>query len=213
MTTRIRQLDGVGARKDYYHVDPRAIRVENGWNPRTDFAGLDDLKNSIIENGVLVPLRVKRGPDDEIILIDGERRLRATLTAIEEGRDIQSVPCIFERNGIGEIEAFFLSLLANQGEPLNPVEEAEAFRRLKGWGLSIAGIAKRIGKSPEFVRGRLALVDASPEVQNAVKTEQVGIKDAIKIVKNAGGNIKAQNKALAGTRTKANPNQGAATRK
>jgi hypothetical protein len=43
MTTRIRQLEGVGNRKDYYYVDPRRITVQGGWNPRTDFEGEENL--------------------------------------------------------------------------------------------------------------------------------------------------------------------------
>ncbi|MEW5724145.1 MAG: ParB/RepB/Spo0J family partition protein [Thermodesulfobacteriota bacterium] len=197
MTTRIRQIEGVGARKDYYAVDPHRIIVQGGWNPRTDFSGEEDLMASIVENGVQVPLRVRRGQDESIILIDGERRLRAVLRAISEGHEIQSVPCIFERPGISDIEAMFLSLITNQGKPLDPAEEASAFQRLLNWGLTIKAIATRIGKSEAFVGQRLTLVDASPEVKAAIKDGEIGIVQGVNIVKESSGDLDKQREALA----------------
>jgi len=195
-TIRIRQLDGVKNRRDYYQIQPSRIIVKNGWNPRTDFSGEEELRDSIIENGVLVPLRVKRGADDSIILIDGERRLRAALRAIDEGYDIATVPCIFERPQVSDIEAMFVSLVTNQGKPLDPGEEAMAFQRLINWGQSKSEIAQRIGKSIGFVSQRLSLVDASPQIKAALSNRDVTINDAITIVKQSGGDILAQDMAL-----------------
>ena len=103
------KLDGATRRGGFYHVDPEKIIVRDGWNPRQDFEGHADLMASIIENGVQVPLRVRRGQDDAIVLIDGERRLRAVLAAREAGHDIQAVPAIFERNGMSDVEAMVLA--------------------------------------------------------------------------------------------------------
>jgi ParB family chromosome partitioning protein len=203
MTTRIRQLEGVGARKDYYHVDPLRIIVKDGWNPRTDFSGEEDLMASIIENGVQVPLRVRRGLDDtEIVLIDGERRLRAVLRALDEGNEIKSVPCIFERTGISDTEALLMSLITNQGKPLDATEEAGAFRRFVNWGMTVQDIAKRIGKSAEFVRQRLTLVDAAPAVKTAVKNGEISIAQGVSIVKESHGDPDQQQVALAQAPTK-----------
>jgi ParB/RepB/Spo0J family partition protein len=189
------KMDGIVGRGDQYRVDPRIIVVQDGWNPRTDFSGQDELKLSIIENGVRQPLRVKK-QDNRIILIDGERRLRATLQAIAEGHAIESVPAIFERNGVNDIEAMFTALITNEGKPLDPVEEATAFYRLQNWGVSVGDIARRMGKSESHVRNRLALVDAAPELKAAIQAKQVGTVDAVKIVKESGGNIEAQTKAI-----------------
>lgn len=192
-TTRIRELEGVQNRKDHYFVDPRQIIVTDGWNPRTDFSGHKELVESIKANGVLVPLRVRRGGenDEQIFLLDGERRLRASLEA-----EAEAVPCIFERTTMNDVEAMVLSLVTNQGKPLEPIEEAVAFGKLRGWGLNNAEIARRVGKSEGHVRNRLLLLDASPAVQQAVAAKQVKPSDATRIVRQAEGNIDAQNTKL-----------------
>lgn len=196
MTTRFRDLDAVKKRRDVFQVDPREIIVQDGWNPRTDFSGEEDLRDSIIENGVITPLRVKLGSEKQIILVDGERRLRATLRAISEGHDIATVPCLQERTGISDIEALLNAILANQGKPLDPIEEADAFRRLNAWGLTPNQIGKRIGRSGEHIRQRLALVDAAPEIKTAIQQDEISIKQATKIVNKSNGNIQKQKTEL-----------------
>ena len=92
----LKDVEGFQKRKEFFTVDPKVIVVKNGWNPRTDFSGEEELRDSIIQNGVLIPLRVKK-VDNVLELIDGERRLRATHLAIKEGHNIESVPVILER--------------------------------------------------------------------------------------------------------------------
>jgi ParB family chromosome partitioning protein len=195
-TTRFRDLDAVKTRRDVFQVDPQEIIVRDGWNPRTDFTGEEELRDSIIQNGVITPLRVRRKSENQIILVDGERRLRATLRAIKEGHDIVTVPCLQERPNISDVEALLNAIVANQGKPLDPVEEAEAYRRLHAWGLSPAEIGKRIGKSDQVVRQRLALVDASFEVKSAVKNDEISIKTATNIVRESGGDLQQQSEQL-----------------
>jgi hypothetical protein len=89
-----------------------------------------------------------------------------------------------------------LALVTNQGKPLDPTEEAGAFRRFTAWGLTIQDIARRIGRSDEFIRQRLALVDASPEVRQAVKAGEISIGQGVRIVKSANGNLSEQRAAL-----------------
>ena len=174
--------EAISGRSNLYNVDPRHIKVQDGWNPRTDFSGEDELMDSIQENGVKMPLSLKKNGED-LFLIDGERRLRACLKLIAEGVDIKSVPCLFTQNTISDTEALMLSLVTNDGKRLDPTEEAEAFRRLKGWGLTVAEIAKRIGRSTVHVYRRLILVDASPELKDEIKAKNINLVDAENNVK------------------------------
>lgn len=182
-------------RRDVYEIDPRGIEVLAGWNPRTDFSGEAELMASIIENGVIEPLTV-RMDGERIVLVDGERRLRATLLAIAQGHEIKSVPAFITRRGISDPEALILAVLKNDGKPLTPPEEAEAFRRLAAWGLSQADIARRFGRSQPYVSARIALVDAAPEVKEAIAKKEVRLKAAERIVKKSGGNVERQREAL-----------------
>ncbi|MFW6272312.1 MAG: ParB/RepB/Spo0J family partition protein, partial [bacterium] len=169
-----------------------------GWNPRVSFGDEKDeeLKNSIIENGILIPLRVKKNGSEKFELIDGERRLRAVRKAIEEGNEIESVPCIFEKKNLNQIDGMITALLANEGKPLAPSEEAEAYQRLRNWGLSVEKIAKKVGKSVPAIYNKLKLVDASPEVKEAVNNKNITQTKAHEIIQSSNGNIEEQNSKL-----------------
>lgn len=185
--------EAISGRSNLYNVDPRAIIVQNGWNPRTDFSGEEELMASIKENGVKLPLSLKKN-GEELLLIDGERRLRACLKLIAKGAEIKSVPCLFTSNTISDTEALTLSLITNDGKRLDPTEEADAFRRLKGWGLTVAEIAARIGKSTVHVYRRLILVDASPELKAEIKAKNISLVEAEKIVKTSAGSVGKQSR-------------------
>jgi ParB family chromosome partitioning protein len=193
---QFRELTGVNARKDYFTVDPKSIVVKNGWNPRTDFDGEEELVNSIKENGVINPVRVTK-ENDKIVLIDGERRLRATLRAIAEGANIVSIPAIVEAANMNEIDRMFVTLLTNEGKKLTPIEEAEAYRRLINWGLSHEEIAKKMGKHVPQIYDRLRLLEASPAVREALKAKEITIAEVKEIVKESSGSIAKQSEKLA----------------
>lgn len=194
---KMRENEAIVGRTDIYYIDPTKIVVQNGFNPRLSFDSnkLEDLKNSIIANGVRVPLIVKLNNDNQFVLIDGERRLRATLMAIEEGNQIVSVPCRVERKQMTEIDMLTLAMTANESERLTPVEEARAFDRLRNYGLNVSDIAKKIGKSPTFVNNRLSLLDASPEVLKEVEEKNITFTEVKEIVEASDG-IESQKEKL-----------------
>jgi len=202
----LKGVDGFKKRTDMFYVDPRSISVVDGWNPRTDFSGEDELMASIIENGVEVPLLVRK-INGGLELRDGERRLRATLRAIEEGHDIEAVPCQVERRGTNDIDGLVTALIRNDGKPLTAVEESDAYLRLTKWGLTPEQIAKRVGKSVSHIRNRIELAGASPEVRKAVSGKEITIGEAQNIAKNPS--IDGQSEAL--RRRKSAPKVRAAT--
>ena len=120
---------------------------------RRDNGAVNDLVDSIRQHGLLQPLIVR--PDGSTLeLVCGQRRL----TACKILR-WKTIPCIVRE--IGEKEAFEISLAENlQHKTLNPIEEAIAFKQyvqLAGWG-SVHELALKIGKSPEYVSHRIALL-------------------------------------------------------
>lgn len=187
--SNVRTNEAVLGRTDYYRVDPTQIIIQNNWNPRVSFDAikLEELKESIKENGVLVPIRVKINNSGEMILIDGERRLRATLLAIKEGAEIVSIPAIVERKTMNEIDQLILALTANTGEPLSMIEEANAIKKLQNYGLKVADIAKKLGKSIPTINNRLSLLDASPELIDEMQNGEISFGELKKIVNESDG--------------------------
>jgi ParB family transcriptional regulator, chromosome partitioning protein len=189
---KIGEYEGVVSRKEIFMVDPNKIIIKKGWNPRFDFTGQEDLVLDVTENGVRFPVTVKGTNDNELILLDGERRLRAVLEANKQGAEIKTIPAFIKTSTTSDSEALFWGVVANHGKPLLPIEEAEAFRRFLNWGHSIKEIAKRLGRSIPFVNNRLLLLDGSKEVQEAINRKELPVGLAKKIIEETGGDQELQ---------------------
>jgi ParB family transcriptional regulator, chromosome partitioning protein len=199
-TTKNRNHEAIVGRTDYFRVDPRMVKIVEGWNPRSlfDAEKMEELKESIKENGI----RVKINGDNEMTLIDGERRLRAVMTAIEEGAEIVSIPAIMENKKMNACDAIILALTANTGEPLSIVDEAGAIKKLQNYGLKVEDIAKKLGKSVPTIYNRLRLLDASPEVLNEMEEGNLSVGEVFKIVDKSSGSIEEQKVEMEKTKEK-----------
>lgn len=191
---RLKDLaDGVS---DLFKIDPRIIKVQEGFNVRQPGPALDEhiakLSNSIAVLGVQTPLTV-RLEGDEVLLVDGHCRLAATLKAIESGSNIQTVPCIPEGRYADEGDRTLMLVTRNDGKPLEPLEKAEVFKRLIGFGWTEDKIAQKAGLSTKQVQNLLTLSAAPMEVKELVSSGEVAASTAIKTIKQEGsGKIAAQ---------------------
>jgi ParB family chromosome partitioning protein len=128
---------------------------------------LTDLVKSIREKGILEPLVVAKTPAGYQI-IAGERRWRAAKIV-----GLKTVPAIIkETTPSGMLE---MALVENvQREDLNPIERAQAFKRLKEeFGLETREIAKRIGKSPPYVSNTLKLLSLPDALKDGILTGMI----------------------------------------
>lgn len=185
-------------RKEYFIVDPKAIVVRPGWNPRKDFNTPDDadLKAFIVDNGPTFPPMFVKREGDAVVLVDGERRLRATLSAIEAGNEIVGVPCIVLDKGMNEVDQLANTLTSNNGKPFSPIEEAEAYQRFVNFGMKVQDLAKKIGKARSSILSRLELLKASPEVLASLQSGEIGLADVKDIVSETDGKLAAQKEKL-----------------
>lgn len=175
-----------------FYFKPEKIKIVPGWNGRTDFSDLEELKSSIKEVGVLDPLIVRKTSENMIELVAGERRLRSVLELNKDGCSIASVPVIVRSSRINKIDLYIESVTENTGKPLAPIEEANSFKRLIAWGLTRQEISIKCGRSISHVRNRLELSDAVPAVKKAVQEKAITAGSAQKIVKESGGSVEKQ---------------------
>jgi len=136
------------------------IRV-NPQQPRQHFdpAALEELAQSIREQGVLQPLLV-RPVGNELQLIAGERRWRAAQLA-----GLTEIPVLVRP--LNDERALEVAIIENlQREDLNPLEQARAFHQLGSrFALTQEQIAQRTGKDRASVANFLRLLKLDPEVQ------------------------------------------------
>ena len=187
--TRLRDLK-VSAR-DQLMIDPRIIVIEGGHNPR-DYSlpenrqHLDDLKQSIRQNGTISPLWVRYDQATKsAILVDGECRLRANLELITEGVEIEAVPCI-QVTGGNESERLILAITANTGKQFSRLELGSAFQRLIRFGWTEEKIAERSGYPVRVVREAMELADAPEAVKEMVSQGEVTPAAAVTHVRKQG---------------------------
>jgi ParB family chromosome partitioning protein len=138
-------------------VIPVDLLVPGPFQPRRqiDPAELAELAASIREQGVLQPILARPTPGEEgrFQIIAGERRWRAAQQA-----GLHEIPALVL--ALDDREAMTAALVENlQREDLNPVDEAEGYRRLvEDFSLTQEAVADRVGKSRSHVANTIRLL-------------------------------------------------------
>ena len=143
--------------------------IPNKFQPRKNFEkqSLEDLTNSIRERGIIQPLVVRKSDDldNKFELIAGERRWQAAQNA-----GLHEVPVIILN--IDNLRSLEFAIVENvQRKDLNPIEEAEGYKRLiDEFNYDQEKVAKFIGKSRAHISNCLRLLTLPKKViQNIVE--------------------------------------------
>lgn len=151
---------------------------------------LQELADSISQNGILQPLLVRpKGSGYEIVA--GERRYQAAKLA-----GLSEVPVIIRE--ISDADVFKLALIENlQRSDLSPLEEARGYRQLiNAQGLTQEELAHALSKSRSTITNTLRLLDLPSEVQGLLEEGSItaGHARAILAVPSEEGRIRLAEK-------------------
>lgn len=140
------------------------------YQPRKDInpEKLQELADSIKAQGIIQPVVVRMIAPEKYEIIAGERRWRAAQLA-----GLQQVPVVIKE--IDDRTAMAIALIENiQREDLNPLEEAEALRRLlEEFEMTHQQVADAVGKSRVTVTNLLRLIELHPEVKKLLVNRQL----------------------------------------
>ena len=141
-------------------IGPGRYQPRSGMDPRA----LQELADSIEAQGVVQPVVVRPVGGGKYELIAGERRWRAAQKA-----GLHEIPAVIRE--VPDQAAIAMALIENiQRENLNPLEEANALRRLiKEFALSHQGAAEAVGRSRTAVTNLLRLLELEPEVRELLE--------------------------------------------
>lgn len=132
----------------------------NPYQPRKNFQAdaIDELKQSILEYGIIQPLVVRKGIKGYEI-VAGERRFRA---AKEAG--LSTVPVIVKE--LNDHKMMEIALLENlQREDLTPIEEANAYANLMNeLNITQEELSKRLGKSRSHIANMVRLLSLPDQI-------------------------------------------------
>jgi ParB family transcriptional regulator, chromosome partitioning protein len=136
----------------------------------------ETLINSIREHGLLQPILV-RPLSHGFEIVAGHRRFQ-TCRSLRW----RFIPCKIRE--MTDKQAFEIQLTENiQRKSMDPIEEAEAFRRYVvdfGWG-GVSELAKKIGKSEEYVSHRIQLLKLSPEIKEQIIRSNLNVSQALEL--------------------------------
>lgn len=143
----------------------------NPFQPRMHFEpeALEELKKSILSNGLIQPITVRRIPDGRYQLISGERRLRACTDI-----GYKDIPAYIIK--VETEEAMLaMALIENiQREKLNPIEVGLAYKRLMDeCNLTQDQIAEKVGKDRTTIANSIRLLKLPHEVQQSLINEEI----------------------------------------
>lgn len=139
----------------------------NRYQPRLQFDqnALNELAQSILENGLIQPITVRK-VDDHYEIIAGERRFRACVLA-----GFDKVTCYIMDPS--EEKAAQMALVENiQRENLTAIEEAKAYIQImRQSGLTQEMLAKKLGKSQSTIANKIRLLNLPMEIQDGVSSK------------------------------------------
>ena len=188
-------------KNDYFHVDPRTIEVEEGFNVRMDYGDIEGLARSIVKDGVLEALEgYKKRGEDRYVMTEGHRRLKAINYAIKanaEGKagfedisKIARVPFMITESTMKE-RLIRMGVTGTMKKNLTEIERAELYNRLieiaKAEGKSVGEAVKEIkndfGISQATVYNTLKLGELDTDIKESIQKAEISANVVISIMR------------------------------
>jgi ParB family chromosome partitioning protein len=162
-------------------IRPSQFSIRDKFN---DYQEVESLVSSIKEHGLLQPILI-RPYQNNFEIVAGHRRFYAC-----KSLRWRHIPCkIREMN---DKQAFEIQLTENiQRKSMSALEEAEAFRKYVqdlGWG-GVTELAKKIGKSEEYVSHRIQLLKLPQDVKEKIMLNKLSVSQALELTTLSPSNI------------------------
>lgn len=149
------------------------------FQPRKHFseAELNELADSIRQNGVLQPIIVRQHSEDSYEIIAGERRWRACKKA-----GVRFIPVIVKE--ASDKEVLHYAIIENiQRENLNSIEEAESYEKLRAdYNYTHEELAQVLGKSRSYISNILRLNSLDENIKQSIQTKSISAGHARALV-------------------------------
>ena len=192
-------------------ADPSALIERQGWNPRFDFGDLSEIEKSMKAEGYKrhKPLLVRKLDAGRFEIVDGYRRNTVIQKLVKSGFSFDGgIPIVVAPEGLSEMQLLAETLTSNNGKLLLPLEEAAAYDRMRRGdpekgvkGLTLKQMVQLTGKSDMHISDTLSLIDADPELKDALSKGQLGSTLAKQIAIKARGDTAEQKKLVAKAKT------------
>jgi len=151
----------------------------NPFQPRTEFdeSALKELAESIDKQGIIQPVTVRKAGFDKYQLISGERRFRAS-----KSLGLEKIPAYIR---IADDEQMLeMALIENiHREDLNAIEVGLSYQRLiEDCNMTMQQVSEKVGQNRTTITNYIRLLKLPPEIQVAVRDNQISMGHARNIV-------------------------------
>lgn len=154
-------------------------------NPRERLTDIDDLAQSIYEQGLIQPLVVQKiSGRDGFQIVAGHRRYAAA-----QRIRLHEVMCVVRKDMLPDEELLAMLVENGQRAGLDPIEEARALKKLVSSGLTQADVARKVGRSVATVSNRLMLLSLPIEEQEELRAGTSSIASAQRLARIETGRI------------------------
>lgn len=165
------------------------LYVEDGYNIRdVDQAHVEEFRDAYLAGEYVPPLTVEV-TQQGIKVIDGHHRFAGAKMAAETGLELRLE--VNDITGTSEADKIALMVTSSQGKPLEPLERAKAYARLKAQGWTNDEIAKKVKRSPSDVANMLALAECPEPIKDMVRGGQMSYVTATELTRQHGTEAEA----------------------
>jgi len=168
--------------KNYVMMAPSALIVDEKKNIREDYGNIEELMNSIVQNGVRNPVKAYTDKDGKIYLREGFRRMRAVNLALKAGKKIERIPVILDERKMSEEERTLEFLINNDGKPFTMLEQSEVIKQLLNFGLKVTEVVSRTGKARGYIENLILLANAPAKIREYIKSGKISAHAVIQIM-------------------------------
>ncbi len=165
------------ARLEYLDIDK--INTEEGIRQIIAIKPLDELVTSIKQHGILQPIVVESVENGKYKLQIGSRRMAAARII-----GLAKVPALVLDDRLEAEKSIAIMLVENlHREDIDPIDEAEAFSKLKDMGTKVSAIARLVGKERTYVSHALRLLRLHSKVRKAVREGTISREHALALLR------------------------------
>ena len=165
------------------------LYVEDGYNIRdVDQAHVEEFRDAYMAGEYVPPLTVEV-TQQGIKVIDGHHRFAGAKMAAETGLELRLE--VNDITGTSEADKIALMVTSSQGKPLEPLERAKDYARLKAQGWTNDEIAKKVKRSPSDVANMLALAECPEPIKDMVRGGQMSYVTATELTRQHGTEAEA----------------------
>jgi len=186
MTTTSKTAEGKALatvqQKNYVMMAPSALIVDETKNIREDYGNIEELMNSIVQNGVRNPVKAYTDKEGKIYLREGFRRMRAVNLALKAGKKIERIPVILDERKMSEEERTLEFLINNDGKPFTMLEQSEVIKQLLNFGLKVTEVVSRTGKARGYIENLILLANAPAKIREYIKSGKISAHAVIQIM-------------------------------